>query len=196
MPSKQSLKTYLASLKSNWTSIAQGAVFIATALTSVIKPLSIFNPVSGVTKVRGLAIFVVTILTGLFFYLNSKWGRKKDAKRWAIITLVSLVLSIVSFLAFQHLGDTRTCRHDEEIYIIGTELTPQGARYSSTMPGISCQQLLMDFTGKAEDIWTESSISQSRLLLSLSYLVCFSLASVCLLSLLQVIKCLTAGRGR
>lgn len=165
-----------------------------SALTAFINPLSIFNPISGITKVRAFSIFIVTILTGLFFYFNSRWWRKKDATRWAIITLVCLALCIVGFLGFQHLGDTRICQYDGAVYVIGTELTPQGARHSSLSPSVSCKQFLMDFAGNVEDIWTDSSISQSRLLLSLSYIASFSLASACLLSLLQTIKCLTVGQ--
>jgi hypothetical protein len=194
MPSKRHLKNYLSLLKSNWVLLTQGAVFIVSAVAAFIKPLSIFDPISGMTKVRAFSIFIVTILTGLFFYFNSRWWRKADASRWAMITLVCLVLCVIGFLIFQHLGDTRICQYDEAGYVIGTEFTPQGARYVTLNPGISCKQLLMDFTGNVDDIWTDSSIIRSRLLLSLSYIVCFSLASVCLLSLLQAIKCATAGR--
>jgi hypothetical protein len=196
MPRKQNLKNHLASLKSSWVILAQGSVFIATVVTGFIKPLAIFNPVAGVTKVRALSVFVVAILTGLFFYLNSVWWRKKDTKKWAVITLVCLFLCVAGFLAFQNCTDTRTCEYSGDIYVIGTQLTAQAERHAALYPGISCKQLLMDFAGRVEDVWTDASINQSRLLLSFWYLVSFSLASICLLSLLQVIKCLTMSRRR
>jgi hypothetical protein len=194
MSYKHNLGVYLSSLKSSWILLAQGGIFIVTALEAFIKPLSIFNPVAGMTKVRALSVFIVTVLAGLFFYLNSRWGRKKDSTRWAIITLVSLVLCITCFFAFQHFGDTRICQYDKTVYVIGTELTPQGAHHAVLNPGISCKQFLMDFTGNVEDIWTDSSINQSRLLLSLSYIICFSLGSICVLSLLQIIKCVSSDQ--
>jgi hypothetical protein len=134
-------------------------------------------------------------LAGLIFLVVQKWNRKEHVPRWAILAFVFLIISVLSYFGYQHFLDTRTCNYDEQSVVIGTTLTPQAQEDIKETPNPSCETLLQDFAGKADDVWTRDSINGSRYLLAATYITCLPLFMICIISLVQALSCATQGQA-
>lgn len=108
----------------------------------------------------------------------------RSAILWVSIILF-LVCTVFYYMKLQALtvpyGDARVIR--------GTVYTPKGADYTSKNPGKTTEEIIEDFAGQTEEIWTEGSINSTRLVLGLSYS-----AAVAFLEL-AVLACLRKYRG-
>lgn len=135
-----------------------------------------------------LGKFVVTILVGLLFIAARRWDKRRHFRGWTTAAGVWLVLAVTVFLGYQALLSSRTCARDSERLVIGNVYTPQGAAYAQKHPGISCRDLLDDFAGKADDVWTEESINHSRMMLAEIYISCLPLFAICLVAILQAVS--------
>lgn len=185
------LSTYLDSLKKRWTLLSQATAFIVVVIAGFVTPPEVYDPASGFKTAKALAVFIVVILAGLSFYLSRRWSRKRDAFKWLISTSLFLSLCVAGYLFSERLKDERTCQYPGEVKVIGTAYTQHGRDYVSQNPGISCEALLMDHGGKAELVWDPNSISNSRIILLAAYLVSFMLAAVCIVSVTQLVTCVT-----
>ncbi len=135
-----------------------------------------------------LGRFVVTILVGLLFIAARRWDKNKHFRGWTIAAGAWLVLAVVAFLGYQSLLSSHTCTHVSKRLVIGTVYTPQGLTYVQKNPGISCRDLLDDFAGKPDDIWTEESIHRNRMILAEVYISCLPLFAICLMAILQAVS--------
>ena len=75
-----------------------------------------------------------------------------------------------------------------EKVVIGSVYTPQGLSYTEKNPKISCDDLVADFPGKPEDIWTRDSINRRRLILAATYVSCLPLFTICLIAVVQAVQ--------
>jgi hypothetical protein len=185
------IKSQLKKLKSNWTLLAQAAAGIVLTIKGFVSPPVYFDPIADTAEIKNLAVFIVIILVGIFIYLGQIWSSKKYAKVWAIVTPLLLVVLVASTLKFSQFKATCTCSYGDQILLIGKRYTPEGERdalkYLGTIP---CNEILMNFAGRANRIWTEESINSCKHNLELAYLLTFSMAALSILSVLQIIKCL------
>jgi hypothetical protein len=83
------------------------------------------------------------------------------------------------------------CDYYGQILTIGTVYTQQGNANAIENPNISCETLLDNFIGKADEIWTIDSINFTKHLLTATYLLSFILLSLCILSAVQLTYCYT-----
>jgi hypothetical protein len=166
----------------------QGAVWVSGIIGSFLLP-----PPVGVLKDENklwlrLAQFVIAVLVGLLFITTRKWNKKKQIKSWWIVSAAALVLSVVSFTGYQYLLYSWTCNYNKQRVVIGTEYTPQGEYYvKKNSQGISCDELVADFAGNVEDIWTKKSINRARLILAGTYISCMPFFIVCLIGMIHAI---------
>jgi hypothetical protein len=98
-------------------------------------------------------------------------------------------------LGYWHLVYERTCAYDNQKIIIGTIYTNKGRTYVEQNPNKTCDEVLDDFVGEAEAVWTKESINRSRLALETSYIFCISLFAVCLLALGQAVYSIDTAEG-
>lgn len=188
-------KKWFESLRKSWALLAEIAVFIfGVVSTFVLPPPGWIAAGADKLPVR-LAQFVVTVLVGLIFLVVHKWGKRKHVKRWAIITVGSLVLSLAAFFLYQRLLDTRTCQYANVAVVIGTAYTSHGQSYVDLNPHLTCSDLLDDFGGRAEDIWTSNSINNSRYILALTYIATIPLFTICIIAVVQALHCQTRRRA-
>ena len=138
----------------------------------------------------------VAVLVGLIFLVVQRWKTKRHVSRWAIFAAMFLVLSVLSFFAYQHLLDTRTCRYARTSVVIGTRYTIRAETYIGENPTSTCASLLEDFAGQVEDIWTKDSINNSRYILAGVYILNLPLFTVCIISLVQALYCSQSKRSR
>ena len=74
------------------------AVFIFGVVGSFLLPHPGWVSGGGEKTMLRLAQFVAAVLVGLIFLLVQKWNKKKHVARWAILTIVCLVLSLCAYL--------------------------------------------------------------------------------------------------
>jgi hypothetical protein len=172
-------KKYLAIL----TSLAG---FVVSLVGGFVQPVTISDEQR--SALLRFTPFLVTIIAGLIFFLAQKWSSGKGANRWFVICAASFVLSVLSLMTYWYFIHDRTCIYDGENRIVGTSYTPKGQSYVSEYPHKTCEELLDDFVGEAEAVWTKESINQSRLILESSYIICICLLAICLLSLGQAVN--------
>ena len=171
--------------RSSLRQLASLAAFVVSLISSFLKPV-------GFTADESSALLkfvpaIVIVVAGLVFLGGQRQHFSKHNVPWFGITIISLVLSASAFLAYRNFIYTRTCEYDNQRISIGSQYTPHAEVYAAQNPGISCERLLNDFTGHAEEIWTRDSINQSRLRLEITYVIGSTLFSFCFLSLGQAI---------
>lgn len=177
--------------------LLQGTIWVSGIVGSFLLP-----PPIGVLKDEHklwlrFAQFVIAILVGLLFITKRKWNKKQHVKWWWIISAAALLLSVISFTGYQYLLYSWTCNYNKQRIVIGSEYTPQGVYYVKQNPqGITCDELVADFAGKVEEIWTKKSINRSRLILAGTYMSCMPLFTVCLMAVLHAIHVSEQGGRR
>jgi hypothetical protein len=188
-------KAYLQSVRKYWPQLFQAASAVSITIAGFIKPPAYFDPVATVSETKRLAVFVVAVLMAIFFYIAFKWSLRKHAKRWALIAFVFLLTMVVSDLVFRERRVNCICSYDQKPVLIGTELTAVGGADLQKRAGVAtCEDLLMDFQGRANLIWTSTSINTCRRSITIAYWFTFSIAGLTVLSALQIIRVLQARR--
>lgn len=175
----------------NWTFLAQGAVWIMGIVGGFLlpPPIGADDPQSR-TWVK-FAQFVVAASFGLVLMLARRWNRREHAKAWWLAAILFLAVSIVAFFAYEHLTNTLTCNYRGGQVIMGSEYTPSAQDEVTNNPQIPCAELMADFAGEIEDVWTKKSINFSRLELAATYILCMPLFTVCIMSLVHALCCAT-----
>jgi hypothetical protein len=134
-----------------------------------------------------LAPFVIAVVLGLMVIAARRWSPEKHLGRWWFVAIALFIFSISGFIGYGYLSYSWTCKYNNQTLIIGTSLTDQGRYYVRQNPGISCEDLLMDFAGKVEDIWTKESINRCRILLAGIYINLIPIFAMSMISVIQVI---------
>lgn len=160
-------------------------------------------PPDGPMPPVGVATLAATIALGLFFAVRSLLRRSKAAavaRRWELAAAAAILVTAFGLLAaywwqFQahtalHAGDLRR--------VIGSDLLPALEIYVRRHPDLTPHALLLKF-GDPERIWTSPSIASARAILTLTYGLLITAASVGLSLLFDFEKKATgrpAGSGR
>lgn len=191
-------QNWLDHTKKIWGLLMQFAVFILGIAGTFLLPPPGWASSSGDKTVVRLGQFIVAVLVGLIFLLVQKWNKKKHTKRWALLTIMFLVLSVGAFFVYQQLLDTRTCQYDGHAVVIGTQYTEATQTYiNDESPGATCEKLLKDNpTGTVDEIWTRDSINRSRYVLAGGYISTLPLLTICIIAVVQALYCSQAKPNR
>jgi hypothetical protein len=188
-------KSYIKFLKTHWALLAQGGSMIFIAVKGFVIPSDAYDPVSNTSQAKNFALFIVAVLCGIFFYLGRTWSQKKAAKGWAIATVLFLIALIAADQIFKEFKATCTCHYSDQTILIGNKYSPLGEQDAAKHRGVRpCEDILMDFGSRMNLIWTQDSINTCRRYLTLTYLFTFSMAALCLLSVVQTISCYKSKR--
>ena len=189
------LKSFTKNLKSHWVLLAQAATFISLTVTGLISPPSYFGPASEASETKQLAAFITTLLVAIFFYLGHRLSVKRYAGIWVVITVVLAVTLVASVELFSQSKSHCVCQFLGEQVGIGTEYTDLGKNEALKNPGgLPCNEMLMNFQGKPERIWTGDSIDSCRSKLKLWFLTTYIAAVLSMLSGLQILRCVKAKK--
>lgn len=125
----------------------------------------------------GLASFFA--LTVLLWLTAAARGLPAEPfkRRWLTASAIALVIAIVTAPIYLAQFERRTFAYPsasgDTRYVRGTDLTDRAQRYMQDNPGLPVQILVAHFGGPDAEaaVWTESSVSASRILLTSLYLL-------------------------
>ena len=182
-------KKWLQESRKSWLVLAQGGLWIGGVLGGFLLP-----PPAGVSAEDEkiwlrLGQFIIAVVLGLVFFAARRWGQPRHSLWWGAGALVFLAIAVAAFFRYQQLTLAWTGHYLGQKVVIGSVCTPQGLSYTQKNPKISCDELIFDFAGATEDIWTRESINHRRLLLAATYVSCLPLFTICLIAVVQAIQC-------
>jgi amino acid transporter len=190
-----SLSQWLKNQLGRWGVLVQGSVWVLGTVGAFLLPPPI-GLIGGDEKgLAKVAQFIISVVLGLAFVAGRRWKNRKHLARWSLASAGLLVVSICCFLAYQYLLYSFTCKYNGQAVIIGTSYTQQGAYYTHENPGEACDDLLDDFAGRAEDIWTKDSITRCRLALAFTYILCIPVFTISMIAVVQAIYILKPRRA-
>ncbi len=182
-------KKWLQQARKSWLVLAQGGLWIGAMVGGFLLPPPI-GVLGGDEKIwLRFGQFVIAMVLGLVFFVARRWKLRRHALRWWGGAVVFLAIGVAAFFRYQQLTLAWTSRYLGQRMVVGSVYTPQGLSYTKKNPGISGDDLIFDFAGVTEDIWTRESIDRRRLLLAATYVSCLPLFTLCLISVVQASQC-------
>ncbi len=188
MKSRSENVRWLQAARKSWLLLTQGALWLGGILGGFLLP-----PPVGVTAADEkiwlrLGQFIVAVVLGLEILAARRWNQPRHSLRWGAVALCSLVIGVAAFFRYQQLTLAWTATYDRDKVIVGAEFTQQGRAYAVANPKISTDELVFDFKGKTDDIWTRESIDGRRLVLAATYVSCLPMFTLCLLAVVQAMQ--------
>jgi hypothetical protein len=189
MAARSENKKWLQEARKSWLVLAQGGLWIGGILGGFL-----LSPPVGVSAADEkiwlrLGQFIIAMVLGLVFFAARRWSQPRHALWWGAGALVFLAMAVGAFFRYQHLTLAWTGLYDEQKVVIGSVYTTQGLSYTQQNPEISCDELIYQFKGLTQNIWTPESINRRRLILAATYLSCLPLFTICLIAVVQAIQC-------
>jgi Zn-dependent protease with chaperone function len=196
MPARTDMKKWLQQMRKSGTAMTQGALWLGGILGGFLLP-----PPAGISTGEEkmwlrLGQFIIAIILGLVFFAVQRWSQPKHAFKWCGVGVLFLFLAIGAFFRYQQIRIAWTENYNGENIVIGSVLTPQGRSALDENPKISGNDLLANFAGATENIWTRESINNRRLVLAATYISCLPLFTICLIAVVQAIQCGSTLRKR
>ena len=174
------MNEFFKHLKEHWTGAAQIGAWILGIIGGFLIAPKMGAPEQE-ESVWKLAQFVVNVLVILLFVATSAYAARRYLRYWVVVTIVMLLLGLGAYFFYLNEQNTCTCKYYSKTVLIGTELSNPERDKNST-----CEELLKDYTGAVEEIWTKSSINRCRMILASTYIATIPLFAICLISVLQV----------
>jgi hypothetical protein len=189
MAARSEISKWLQQIRRSWLAFAQLAVWLGGVLGGFLMPPPV-GISAGEEKVwLRLGQFIVAVVLGLVFLAARRWNQRRHIVWWCGVALLSLSFAIGAFFRYQYLTLAWTGSYVGEKVVIGSVHTPQGLAYATRNPNVSRDDLIFDFAGKTEDIWTRDSINRRRLILAATYISCLPLFAICVIAVVQSVQC-------
>jgi hypothetical protein len=189
MAARSENKKWLQGARKSWLVLAQGALWIAGILGSFLLPPPVGVSAQDEKIWLRLGQFIIAVVLGLVFFAARRWSQPRHALWWGAGSLVFLAISVGAFFRYQQLTLAWTGQYLDQKVVIGSICTPQGLSYLQKNPELSRDELIFDFAGTTENIWTRESINRRRLILAATYVTCLPLFTICLIAVVQAIQC-------
>lgn len=191
-----SLEASVERARGIWALLTQGALWLLGVIGGFLLPPPVGMTAGDDQTWLRFAQFLVAILLGLVLFATFRWHLRRHASIWWLTAGGALLLGVVMFFRYQGLLYAWTGEYDGRLLVVGSEYTPQGRAYVERNPNLPLTTLLEDFLGRAEDIWTRSSINQRRMVLAGVYVSCLPLLVLSLIAVVQALHCLgVVGRA-
>jgi hypothetical protein len=189
MAARSQDQQWLQQTRKGWVVLAQGALWLGGILGGFLLPPPVGISAKDDKIWLRFGQFIVAVVLGLVFLAARRWTQPRHALRWGGVALLFLILSVAAFFRYQQLTLAWTANYAGDRLVIGSVFTSQGQSYSEKNPKISCDDLVFDFAGKTEEIWTRESLNRRRLILAATYVSCLPLFTVCLIAVVQAVQC-------
>jgi hypothetical protein len=182
----------LENLQQNWNLLSPVAGWIIGIIGGFL------NPPPTNANYKGLLFVVVLLWTAGTLYFLRRWNRAADARRWALVTFLSLVTMVAAVAGYFHLESSWTARVDLDKRTtvgIDDDLTEDGKNWKKKNPGQSDEEMIKYFGGKIEDIWRPDTRNRRATWMGVAYVLCGALTTTALGAGLQVVYCLGRSGG-
>jgi len=189
MAAHSELQKWLQQSRKSWVALTQATLWLFGILSGFLLPPPVGVLASDEKVWLRLGQFIVAVVLGLVFFAVRRWDQPRHALRWCGVAVLFLAIAVTVFFRYQHLMLAWTGIYNKERVVIGSEYTAQGQAYTEKDPDISLDNLIFDFGGEIENIWTHKSISRRRLILAATFEACLPLFTICLMSVVQAIQC-------
>ena len=180
---------WLQQTRKNWIVLTQAALWLGGILGGFLLPPPVGVSASDEKIWLRLGQFIVAVVLGLVFFAARRWNQPRHATRWGGVAVFFLAVAVTTFFRYQQLTLNWTAEYVGDKVVIGSVYTPQGSSYRQKNPNISTADLVFDFAGRTEEIWTRESIHRRRLILAATYVSCLPLFTICLIAVVQAIQC-------
>ena len=185
MKSRSETSRWLQSARKSWLTLTQGALWVGGTLGTFL-----LAPPAGVSAADEkiwlhVGQFIMAVVLGLVILAARRWHQPQHSLRWGAVALFSLAIAVTAFFGYQQLTQVWTATYDQGRTVVGAEFTQQGRAYAEANPKISTDELVFDFSGNTEEIWTRESIHRRRLMLAATYVICLPLFTICLIAVVQ-----------
>jgi hypothetical protein len=186
-----SLANVLKRLKREWSRLAAFATSFALIVGAFLLPLPVGASQFGSGgRITRLAVVVTAVVTGLVAVPLVRWSAKRHTWGWWKTAAISLIISVISFFAYEWLVTTWTCTYDSHRVVIGSDFTPHGKQFLERHPEwITCEDWIMAHAGKVEEIWTRRSIDIRCIVLASFYLAAWPLFAIAIICAVQAVYC-------
>jgi hypothetical protein len=189
MAARSGDQEWLRQTRKGWLVLAQGALWLGGILGGFLLPPPVGILASEEKLWLRLGQFIIAVVLGLVFFASRRWRQTRHALAWAGAASLFLALAVAVFFRYQQLTLAWTVNYVGQKVVVGSVLTPVGQADTQKNPGISNEDLVMDFAGRTAQIWTADSIDHRRLILAACYVSCLPLFTVCLITVVQAVAC-------
>lgn len=121
------------------------------------------------------------------------YRKPKYTRRWVIAGVAAFILGSIAFFTYRDLYAIWSVEFEQKRVVIGSEsnLTPLGRKYRQEFPVTTNEQIVGYTAGRPEQMWQAASIHTNAIWLSAVYVLCSTLFTVAVISMLQALKCST-----
>jgi hypothetical protein len=185
----------MSGFRTQWEFLGQISAWVLGSVGGFLQPLPYSYPSEPDTTLK-LGAFVARILIGLLFVPTSIWKDRRHTAAWFGATILFLAVALMAFFKYQDVIDSCVVAYRGEKVLKGIQETTRTRNRKKTNPEITDQQLLdIDNASRRELIWTAESIHYCQHQLQEWYVLDLPLFSMCLICLLQTIRCLRDKTG-
>jgi hypothetical protein len=167
-----------------WLAVA--GCIAAAAITALMSSPPGFAELDAARAVQFGALASAAIVAAAILPFTVRRGGLRRSV-WLTIAAASLVAGIVLFSMSGRAQRECIARYNGQPVIVGTELTPLGAKYIAANSDLSRDELLFDSQGNPERIWTRQSIDRCRMRVGATHYLWIPFLIVCLLASMQAI---------
>lgn len=158
------------------------------------QPIALGGPKTSLFLIRGFSILII----GTVVFFSSKYLKRKTPWVVAALAITFFLLTILVTFSFLYVRSQYIVNYPpgetEYEIVTGTVFTEAALRYFAVDPKMSKEDLIVDFAGSVEDIWTSESIASIKMILLILYSASAILGSVLIVSLLHLIVFLIKRR--
>ncbi|WP_452224594.1 hypothetical protein [Lacinutrix chionoecetis] len=163
------------------------AWIVSVAGTFIITFPSWTNSDKSIDSYIKFIILFATVIAGFLVLYSLK---NKKIKTWSLLSIVTFILLIFSFISYSYLLETKTLPYENHDVIIGNvrvendPITKLEAEESSLL---GREDILKHVQGESEKIWTKSSINNNRIILMVLYTLAYTFTACFIISFCNLI---------
>jgi hypothetical protein len=187
------IQDLVKTVRQKWQYLLQGSAWIMTLLAGFVLTPPIWDFEQHLIWYR-FTHFIVAALIGLMFIPITRWPNKRYTSRWALFTLILLILGVVLFFQYQSLRDDWTVAYDKKPVIIGKTYSRDALNYKEMVKGeenreVSDRELVMAAAGRTENLWNIEELHRRGRILAAVYVGSIAIFTVAIISLIQALYC-------
>lgn len=182
-------------LKKQWNLLTELSAWAALVIVGFWQGPPASTPVS-TTPLGSFGHFVLTLAVGLMVIPASRYRQRRHTKPWVMAAATLVVLTSVAYFLHDWYATAWSCPYVRSRVVVGpdTALTEHAKEYKVNHPNLTCAQIVWDYAGNVEEIWTKDSIEKRRLTLGVLYVAFLPLFAGSMICVIQARYCGTCSR--